>query len=212
MTLTLYLLRHGETTYSQTGGYCGDLDPALTTAGEEMARSVAVAYKQIEWSGVYVSPKQRAIATAKPLCDAVGVTMELRSGLQEIGYGKWEDRTNAQVIAEYPEDYQHWLAEPSWNPPTGGETGVEVATRANQVISEIQHVHPTGNILVVSHKATIRILLCSFLGIDLGRYRDRLEIPTASMSKIEFAKYGPRLLSAGDRSHLSLELRSRPGT
>jgi broad specificity phosphatase PhoE len=212
MTLCLYLLRHGETTYSQTGGYCGDLDPPLTPAGEEMAQSVAAAYQQVKWAGVYVSPKQRAIATAKPLCDALGLKMELRPGLQEIAYGAWENRTNAEVMAEYAEDYQHWLAEPSWNPPTGGETGVEVATRATGVISEIQHAHPTGNVLIVSHKATIRILLCSFLGIDLGRYRDRLDIPTASMSKIEFAKYGPRLLSAGDRSHLSPELRSRGGT
>jgi broad specificity phosphatase PhoE len=43
MTLTLYLLRHGETIYSQTGGYCGELDPPLTSAGEEMAQSVAAA-------------------------------------------------------------------------------------------------------------------------------------------------------------------------
>ena len=35
--------------------------------------------------------------------------------------------------------------------------------------------YATGNVLVVSHKATIRIILCELLGIDLGRYRDRIE-------------------------------------
>ena len=30
MSLTLYFLRHGETTASRTGGYCGTLDPELT--------------------------------------------------------------------------------------------------------------------------------------------------------------------------------------
>ncbi len=30
MSLIIYFLRHGETTASQTGGYCGTLDPELT--------------------------------------------------------------------------------------------------------------------------------------------------------------------------------------
>ena len=33
MSLTLYLVRHGETTFSQSGGYCGSLDPDLTPEG-----------------------------------------------------------------------------------------------------------------------------------------------------------------------------------
>ena len=33
MSLTIYFLRHGETTASQTGGYCGTLDPELTPEG-----------------------------------------------------------------------------------------------------------------------------------------------------------------------------------
>jgi len=71
---------------------------------------------------------------------------------QEIRYGKWEDQTVSYVKQHYSEDYLRWLAEPAWNPPTGGETAVEIASRS--VIREIQEKYADGNVLIVSHKAT----------------------------------------------------------
>lgn len=124
MSLKLHLLRHGETIYSQTGGYCGELDPELTPEGTLMAKAFAEAYSSIPWTAIYVSPKKRTIATAKALCDAIGMKMELRDGLKEINYGKWEGQDVDFVKQYYLDDYLRWLAEPAWNPPTGGETAV----------------------------------------------------------------------------------------
>jgi broad specificity phosphatase PhoE len=84
VSLKIYFLRHGETTYSETGAYCGELDTELTSEGAEMAQAFADAYRSISWTAVYVSPKKRTIATAKPLCDALGLEMQLRPGLEEI--------------------------------------------------------------------------------------------------------------------------------
>lgn len=212
MSLTLYFLRHGETTYSQTGGYCGILDPDLTEAGIQMAQAFALAHRNISWTAIYVSPMKRTIATAKALCEITGMSMELRDGLKEINYGQWEGRNLEYVKEFYLDDYINWMTEPAWNPPSGGENAVEVASRASLVISEIQTKYSDGNVLVVSHKGTIRILLCSLLGIDLGRYRDRIDMPTASVSVIKFSKHGPLLQILGDRSFLSEDLRLRPGT
>ena len=41
MSLTIYFLRHGETSYSKTGAYCGDLDTELTAEGVQMAKEFA---------------------------------------------------------------------------------------------------------------------------------------------------------------------------
>jgi broad specificity phosphatase PhoE len=211
MSLTLYLIRHGETIYSQTGGYCGEMDPELTPEGIEMAAAFGQAYQNLPWSAIYVSPMQRTIATAQPLVQAVGLEMQLRPGLKEIRYGAWEGQTNEFVKQNYPQDYQNWLMEPAWNPPTGGETAVEIASRAMPVVAEIQEKF-TGNVLIVSHKATIRIILCSLLGIDLGRYRDRIDVPAASVSVVRFDLHGPLLQRLGDRSFMPAHLSSRAGT
>ncbi len=212
MSLTLYFLRHGETVYSRTGGYCGELDPELTPEGLKMAEAFADFYQKQPWDAVYVSPMKRTIATAKPLCDAVGIDMELREGLKEIRYGEWENKTADFVKQHYEEDYIRWMTEPAWNPPTGGETAVQIASRASLVIAEIEEKYTNGNVLVVSHKATIRIILCSLLGIDLGRYRDRIDMPAASISTVKFGIHGPLLQRLGDRSYMDESLRSLPGT
>jgi probable phosphoglycerate mutase len=212
MSLKLYLLRHGETAYSRTGGYCGDLDPDLTANGEKMAAAFANAHKAIAWDAVFVSPMKRTIATAKPLCEAIGIEMLFRDGLRELRYGKWEGLTNEFVKENYSEDYLRWLTEPAWNPPTGGETAVQLASRASLAIAEIQEQYSSGNVLVVSHKATIRVILCSLLGIDLGRYRDRIDVPAASLSIVQFGALGPMLKVLGDRSFMDADLRSLSGT
>jgi len=212
MGLILYFLRHGETTASQTGGYCGTHNPDLTPAGYEMARDFATAYRDLAWEAVFCSPLKRAVATAQPLCEAVGLTPQLRDGLKEIAYGQWEGKTSEQVNREFHDEYVRWLADPGWNAPTGGERGVDVARRSSTVLEELERTQPSGNVLVVSHKATVRIMLCSLLGIDVGRYRDRLNMPVAALSIVEMTGQGPLLKVLGDRTHLRQSLRLRPGT
>jgi broad specificity phosphatase PhoE len=212
LSLILYFLRHGETIYSETGAFCGELDAELTPEGVAMAKAFAEAYHSISWTAVYASPMKRTTATAKPLCDAAGLEMQLRDGLKEIRYGKWEDKTVDFVKQHYWDNYIRWLAEPAWNAPTGGETSVEISSRASLVIAEIQEKYAAGNVLVVSHKATIRIILCALLGMDLGRYRDRIDMPAGSVSIVKFDVHGPMLQVLGDRTYMSKELRSRPGT
>ncbi|MDT4953329.1 MAG: hypothetical protein QOJ02_1467 [Acidobacteriota bacterium] len=213
MTLTLYLLRHGQTALSRDDVFCGSgLDPELTAEGLEMARSFAEAYRNTLWSAVYASPLQRTVMTARPLCEALSLKMEARDDLKEIGYGKWEGQTRETVNRDYHDNYLRWLADPAWYPPTAGEMAVTIAHRSLRVIEEIKQQFSTGNVLVVSHKATIRIILCGLLGIDVGRFRYRLSCPVGSVSIVEFGEAGPLLRVLADRMHLSERLRLLPGT
>ncbi|NJO93788.1 MAG: histidine phosphatase family protein [Hydrococcus sp. RM1_1_31] len=212
MSLKLYFLRHGETESSRTGTYCGSLDVDLTIEGYQMAEDFATAYKTFNWTAVFASPMHRTIVTAKPLCDAIGIDIQLRNGLKEIAYGKWEGKTPEEVNRDFHDEYVSWLADPGWNAPTGGEKGVDIARRSSQVIEEIEQSCYSGNVLVVSHKATIRIMMCELLGIDIGRFRDRIGMPVASVSIVELAERGPLLQIMGDRCHLRKELRDRVGS
>lgn len=217
MSLTLYLLRHGQTTFSRANAFCGSgLDPELTEAGAKMAQAVADFYKTKSWQAVYCSPLRRAQQTALPLCKVLGLQPQLRDDLKEIGYGAWEGQSVETVDREWHDDYIRWTSDPAWNAPTDGksqgENAIAIAQRALRVVEEIRSTHASGNVLVVSHKATIRILLSSLLGIDVGRFRFRLGCPVGSISVVEFGAHGPLLHALADRTHLGEELRNLPGT
>ena len=107
------------------------------------------------------------MATAQPLCNALGLVLQERAGLNEIAYGKWEGLTKERVEHEFHEDYRNWLADPAWHSPTEGETAAGVVERGLQVIEGIKQQFSEGSVLLVSHKATIRIILCDLLGIDV---------------------------------------------
>ncbi|KYC40365.1 phosphoglycerate mutase [Scytonema hofmannii PCC 7110] len=212
MSLTLYFLRHGQTDCSRNNMFCGSIDPELTTDGLSMAKSFADSYKSTPWKAIFCSPMERTVATAKPLCDAIGMEPELRDGLKEINYGKWEGKSPETVSSEFHDDYIRWLADPAWYAPTGGEMAVAIASRSTQVIEEIKQLYSEGNVLIVSHKATIRIMLCSLLGIDVGRFRYRLGCPVGSVSIVEFSSHGPLLKALAELTHLDERLRHLPGT
>ena len=213
MTLTIHLLRHGQTALSRDDLFCGSgLDPELTREGLEMAQAFAAAYRAKPWRSIYSSSLRRGISTAQPSCDALGVEMQVRAELNEIHYGKWEGSTKEDVDQQYHDDYISWLADPAWHAPTGGEPAIAVARRGLRVIDEIKQEFDDGHVLIVSHKATIRIILCSLLGIDVGRFRYRLGCPVGSVSVVEFLTSGPLLHTLADRSHLNEALRSLQGT
>ncbi len=214
MSLRLYLLRHGQTELSREDTFCGSgLDPELTDEGLDMARQFADVYRQTQWKGIFTSALKRTISTAQPLCDAIGMQPEPHTELNEIAYGSWEGLTRAAVEGRFHDDYIRWLADPAWHAPTNGELAVSIASRSMKLIEDIQsNCGGDGNILFVSHKATIRIILCALLGVDVGRFRYRFVCPVGSVSTVEFTSEGPLLHSLADRSHLSEALKSLRGT
>jgi probable phosphoglycerate mutase len=208
MRLTLYLLRHGETQCSRNHAFCG-ADSELTPEGVEMANAFAATYSSTSWQAIFSSPMRRTMETAKHISKAIGIQPELLDGLREINYGQWEGKTGEVISRQHHDDYIWWSADPAWYAPNGGELTVTIASRAMQVIEEIKHLYSSRNVLFVSHTATIRIILCSLLGIDVGRFRYLWECPVGSVSIIEFTEHGPILQTLADRTHLNVSMNNK---
>jgi probable phosphoglycerate mutase len=211
--IRLHFLRHGQTELSRADMFCGRrLDPPLTAEGVAMAEAFAAAYRTTEWQAIYCSPLQRAISTAAPLARMLGRGVEIREELAELDYGRWDGKTADEVSRTHHVEYERWVADPAWNPPTGGETAVALAQRMTRAVEEIDAAHDDGNVLVVSHKASIRVVLCALLGVDVGRFRYRFGCPVGSVSIVEFGTHGPLAATVADRSHLDARLRALEGT
>lgn len=202
MTTRLYLIRHGATTASAEDRFSGGTDVDLSKEGQWQAGCLAKRLADDHISAVYCSPMRRTLETAQIVSQPMGLTPQAREGLREIHHGRWETLRRAEVEAQYPLEYAAWQEDPFTFAPQGGESGVMVMARALPVIREIVVSHPEQTVAVVSHKATIRLIICSLLGFDARGYRDRLDQSPACLNIIDFKDpVRARLMLFNDVSH-----------
>lgn len=210
--LELYFLRHGQTDFSLENRFCGSIDPPLNAIGLRMATAFAHRHAPTGFAAIWCSPSIRAQQTAAALADRTGLTPLVDEGLREMSYGEWESLRHDDVKARWPDAYAWWAGDVASRGTPGGETAFQVAARAAPVVERIRAAHPEGRVLVVSHKATLRILMCALLGMDVRLFRERLGQPVASLSRFDLGLTGTRLTMLGDTSHLPEELRDIEGT
>jgi len=202
MSTRLYLVRHGATQLTAENRFSGAVGVDLSDEGRGQTRRLAERLQNENITAAYCSPLSRTVETAAILCKPHGLSPVHRDGLREISHGRWEGLTRAEVEARYDEEYVTWEADPFNFAPVDGESGLAVLARALPVIRAIVVAHPDAKVLVVSHKATLRLLLSSLLGFDARGYRDRLDQSPACLNVVDFKDpVRARLMLFNDVSH-----------
>ena len=198
----IFLVRHGATVLSAEDRFAGATDVALSEEGRDQVRRLAERLGTEPISAVYASPLGRTIETASILATPHALPVQPVEGLREISHGRWEQLTRREVAQRFPEESAEWDRDPYTFAPQGGESGLAVTARALPALLEIIRAHPGGCALVVSHKATIRLLLSSLLGFDPRRYRDNLDQSPAALNIVDFREPSrARLTLFNDTSH-----------
>jgi broad specificity phosphatase PhoE len=200
----LYLARHGATLATEEGRFSGSQGVDLSDEGRHQAALLGERVRGEGITAVYSSPLSRAAETAAIICDICGLDRATRDGLREISHGHWEGLTRKEVEEQFSGEYASWEEDPFTYAPQGGESGVTVLARVLPTIRDIVTAHAGQRVLVVSHKATIRLLLSSLLGIDARGYRDRLDQAPACLNVLDFKdSVRARLMLFNDTSHYS---------
>jgi broad specificity phosphatase PhoE len=202
VTTRVYLVRHGATVLSAEDAFAGETDVALSEEGREQARSLSARLAGEPIAAFYASPMSRTMETARILAEPHGLEVLTRPGLREISHGHWEGRKRADVEKLFPEEYARWEQDPFSFSPEGGESGLAVTARALPAVLQIVEENQNRQILLVSHKATIRLLISTLLGFDPRSYRDRLDQSPASLNILDFKDAAHARLSLfNDTSH-----------
>lgn len=200
----LLLVRHGATTATQEDRFSGSSGADLSDEGRWQAARLGERLSHQQLTAIYSSPLSRALDTARLVAAHCGLEPVLRDGLREIGHGHWEGLKREEVERTFASEYAAWDADPFTFAPAGGESGVAVLARALPVIREIVTAHAGGRVLVVSHKATLRLILSSLLAFDPRGYRDRLDQAPACLNVVDFKDpVRARLMLFNDTSHYS---------
>jgi len=198
----LYLARHGATPLTEQDRFSGATGTGLSEDGRRQAAKLGERLRHEGLTALYASPLERAVETAASIAGPCALPIRTEEGLREIHHGRWEGLTRDEVIARYPDEHAAWVSDPFTFAPAGGETGVSVLARSLPLVRDLAARHRGERILVVSHKATIRLLICALIGIDPARYRDRLDQAPACLNRIDLTEpFDARLVLFNDISH-----------
>src|SRR5437773_5305390 len=198
----VFMVRHGATVLSAEDRFAGATDVALSDEGREQTRRLADRLSHEKIMAIYASPLGRTVETASILAAPHKLEVQTRDGFREINHGRWEQMTRREVEEKFPEEAAEWEKDPYTFAPLGGESGLAVTARALPALIELVRANDGRNILVVSHKATIRLLLSSLLGFDPRRYRDNLDQDAAALNIVDFKDATQaRLTLFNDTSH-----------
>jgi broad specificity phosphatase PhoE len=142
---------------------------------------------------VYSSPQLRALQTAEPIAQARGLPVQVLHAFDEVDFGAWTGLAFEEVRARDPELWQRWVDQRSVAAPPEGEAFTQVAQRVRDGVSRLQHEHPEGCVLVVSHGDVIKAALALCLGLSLDLL-ERFEVGCAGVSVMEVWEGGARVL------------------
>jgi probable phosphoglycerate mutase len=202
MPTRVFLVRHGATVLSAEDRYAGSIDVALSDEGASQARALNGRLTGEPLAAAYCSPASRAQDTAREIVSGRGLSAMVVPEIRETDHGHWEGKTRDQIRGTFPDEYARWERDPFTFAPTGGETGLQVLARALPAFLALVARHPDASVLVVSHKATIRLVVGALLGVEMRGYRDRLDMSPCGLSILDVkAGAEARLVLFNDVSH-----------
>ncbi|WP_116044771.1 histidine phosphatase family protein [Amycolatopsis palatopharyngis] len=168
MTLRrLVLWRHGETDYNAAGRMQGHLDSALTQVGWNQARFAVPALARFQPDLIIASDLRRATDTATVLAESIGVPLRIDKRLRETHLGEWQGLTGAEVDERSPGERKRWRMDSTWAPP-GGESRVDVADRAAEVVADLRRADQPGEtVLLAAHGGLILALTARLVDLPV---------------------------------------------
>lgn len=161
MPLLVYLIRHGETAWSLSGQHTGRTEVTLTARGEEAACNLGTNLRDVPFTHVLVSPRQRAWNT----CELAGQSplAERTADLAEWDYGTYEGQLTADIQRTRP----NWDIFHDGCP--GGESPEQILHRADRLIAQLKIL--AGNIALFTHGHFGRVLGARWIGLPVHAAR-----------------------------------------
>ena len=204
--LTFYFVRHGRTLWNEQGLLQGFGNSALTELGVKGAKQTGAALQHIPFVAAYSSCLQRTIDTAQYILGERDVPLFQHKGLNEQYFGTWEGQL-VDTLREHPE-FQQLIKDPANYKAqvNGGETFEQLGERAMKALQDIIEIHAQGNILIVSHGHTLRLLLALLNGATWQNHRDEDKSVSLINTSISVVYYddenGFRVEKINDVDHL----------
>lgn len=178
----VWLLRHGDTDWTEEGRHTGRCDVPLSARGRAQVRDAGEQLAGKSFDHVLVSPQTRALET----CELAGFGEGSRhcEELVEWDYGEYEGLTDDETQERQP----GWDLFRDGCP--GGESPREVSARLGRLLVELASLD--GTCLLVGHGKTLRALAARWIEQEVA-LGSALPMDPAAISVLERELSGPVL-------------------
>jgi 2,3-bisphosphoglycerate-dependent phosphoglycerate mutase len=169
----LHLVRHGQSTWNDEGRLQGQVDlPELTERGRAQAAFAATSLADSTVERLLTSDLTRAVQTAEIIGWTIGLVPIPTTLLRELHYGTLQGMKTEQAAEEWTrlaqsavDEYGDPLAV-SERRIAGGESVLDVRARVDALLATPWITEAAGDVVLVTHGDTIRVMLGSLLGDD----------------------------------------------
>lgn len=165
----IFLIRHGETEWNKIGKLQGSSDIKLLPEGIQQAHLLAEHAPFHNVDAIYSSDLERAVKTAEILAAKFNLPVIKERGLRETSFGEWEGRFLSDLAKENPKGFEKFFTRPDKVQPPNGETFLQSQARIMNALDEIIADNDGKSVIVVSHGAAIRLILCAALVIPIRK-------------------------------------------
>ncbi len=164
---TVWLVRHGETTWNAMGWVQGQVDGArLTRQGRHQAKQVADSLASEPIGSVYSSDLYRARRTAAVTAQRLGCDVQTDGRLRERCFGIAEGVPSARITTAVTGIHDGHVVDEHARAP-GGESLLDVYRRCSDFLQHLLRQDEGGDVVVVAHGGSIRMLRALAADIDL---------------------------------------------
>jgi probable phosphoglycerate mutase len=200
----LLLIRHGENDYTRQGRMAGHIRGVhLNERGAEQARQLAESLRGAPVRAIHASPLERAMETARPIADALGLEIQREKGLLETNIGDWQGRTIRSLAVKRQWKIVREFASRARFP--NGESFYECQARVVGALDGICATYkPRDLVAVVFHADPIRLAVAHYLGLPLDHFQ-RLACDTGSVTLMMIGENNAHLIWLNRRPPFELK-------
>jgi alpha-ribazole phosphatase/probable phosphoglycerate mutase len=160
---TLVLVRHAAS--RGAGKFVGQQDEPLSAEGRRQLKELARKLSRFRFQAIFASDLRRAIATARPVAERQKVELQIRPGLREMHFGRWQGLSWEQIRRRAPRAADRWLKHFASESIPGAERLPRFKRRVKSELRAIVSANQGRCVLVVTHAGVIRVALADALGM-----------------------------------------------
>jgi broad specificity phosphatase PhoE len=157
--ISIYIARHGETTWNVEGRIQGRSDPDLSPNGHTQSQALLEQLKDRPLSAIYTSTLKRSLLTAQPIADHFGLPIQRQPELNEIAFGILEGKQFLGFDQEVKSEWERFKENRfSYHMPEA-ENYTDVLNRIKPFAERILQTHRGEEILIVGHRVVNQMLI-----------------------------------------------------